>query len=670
VGGRLDRLGSALAALLLAGFGFLPLANWIRGGLSAPWYGDVAADLLNGTAIAAGTGLVAAILLRQRRFARTPWTVARDRWVSAPRLAPLVIAVAALGAYLLVARWVLSGRPLLIDEVIQVYQARMLATGHLSLPAAAHQEFFSSFHVVEQHGRVFGQFPMGGPAMLALGTLLGGEWLVGPVFGALGVLAFAGLLRRIEPRPGVALAATLLLALAPFALFMSGSHMNHVTALCWLLIAMLGLARAAGDDGRFRDGLLTGLGFGLAAIIRPVDALAFALPAGLWLLGRAVRRRRIAVLLGAGLGIVAPLLVLVWSNLQTTGAPLLFGYTVLWGRAHDLGFHATPWGPVHTPLRGLELVNLYFLRLQTYLFESAGPALLPATIALALTRTLRPFDRYLLAASALLVGSYFAYWHDGFYLGPRFMYPLLPLLALWTARLPAALRERVGEGLLLRAAIGAALVALALGLLTSLPIRIHQYRSGLLSLRWDPDRGAQAAGVEHALVLVRESWGAELVARLWALGVSRPDADALYRAADPCRLDMALTELERSAIRGTAAVAALAPLRGDSVRLVNAEAVTGDPSLRLTPGIQYPERCVLRIRENRSGFTLFPPLLLARRFGNVFARDLGARDSLLLRDYPGRPVYLLKPASGAVGAEPVFYQLRPDSLFAAWRAER
>ena len=96
---------------------------------------------------------------------------------------------------------------------------------------------------------------------------------------------------------------------------------------------------------------------------------------------------------------------------------------MLWGRAHDLGFHATPWGPVHTPARGLELINLYFLRLQTYFLETAAPALIPMTVALALTRRLRAFDRYLLAASLLLVGLYAAYWHDGFYLGPRFMYP-------------------------------------------------------------------------------------------------------------------------------------------------------------------------------------------------------------------------------------------------------
>jgi len=658
VSSRLDRLIAGTAALLLAGFGLLPLANWIPGGLEVPWYGAVFADLANGALIALGAGVVLAILLRQRTPSLTRFQLSEPGAV--------VLALLALGLYALVAQLVFSGRPLLIDEIVEVFQARILSAGHLTLPAAPHQEFFSSFHVVEQAGRVYGQFPMGGPAMLALGSLLGAEWLVGPLFGALSVLLYVALLRRIEERPGVVLGAALLFAFAPFAVFMSGSHMNHVTTLTWLVLALWALARATGDRARWSDGLLVGLGFGLAATIRPVDALAFALPAGLWLLARAIRRREVGVLLASGLGILAPVLVLGWVNLRTTGSATTFGYTVLWGRAHDLGFHATPWGPVHTPARGLELVNLYFLRLQSYFLEAAGPSLLPATAALALARRLSAFDRYLLAASGLLVAGYFAYWHDGFYLGPRFMFPLLPALALWTARLPALLRERGAAGFVTRAVGWALVVGVGLGVASALPVRVHQYRSGLLSLRWNAERAARAAAVRDALVLVRESWGAELVARMWALGVSRPDADALYRAADPCRLELALSALEGRGLRGATVVGSLAPLRGDSVHLVSAEAVTGDPSLRLTPNVRYPPRCLAKIAANRSGFTLYPPLLLARG-SNVYARDLGARDSVLLRDYPGRPVYLLKPLSGAVGAEPVFLRLSPDSLLAAWR---
>ncbi|HEV8148646.1 MAG TPA: hypothetical protein VGP61_00525, partial [Gemmatimonadales bacterium] len=432
---RLDRLLTGFAALFLAVVGFLPLVNWIPGGLAAPWYAEVAGDLANGLGIALGFGIVLALSLKRS------WPVGAGQ--RAARFPRPVIALAAFVLYALIARLVFAGRPLLIDEIVQVFQAHILAGGRLWLPVASHQEFFSSFHLVEQGGRVYGQFPMGGPAMLALGTPFGAEWLVDPLFGALAVLAFAALLRRIEPRPGVALAATLLFAFAPFAAFMAGSHMNHVTGLCWLVVGMWGLSRATAESARVRDGLLCGLGFGLAATIRPVDAAAFAVPAGAWLLWRAIQQRRPGVLLGAGVALALPLLLLAWTNRETTGAPLLFGYTVLWGRAHDLGFHATPWGPLHTPARGVELINLYFLRLQSYLFETAGPSLLPATAALALTRTLAPFERYLLAGSGLLVACYFAYWHDGFYLGPRFLYPLLPLLTLWTARFPASLRRRM-----------------------------------------------------------------------------------------------------------------------------------------------------------------------------------------------------------------------------------
>jgi len=351
-----------------------------------------------------------------------------------------------------------------------------------------------------------------------------------------------------------------------------------------------------------------------------------------------------------------------------TGSAFRFGYTVLWGAGHGLGFHTPPWGEAHTPARGFELINTYFLRLQTYLFETGVPSLLPAAAAFALARKLSAFDRYLVAASGLLVGFYLAYWHDGFYLGPRFMFPWLPLLAIWTARIVPLLRDRLsGRPLLRRGILIAGLTAVAIGLLWNVPNRARQYRSGLQSLRWDPDRAARQAGIHDALILVRESWGAELVARLWALQVSRPKADALYRKSDPCRLDSAMTVLEAGMVRGEAASAVLDPLRADSARLL-ATPISGDPSLRLVPGRPYSGYCVERIRRNQSGFTLFAPLLLAREKGRIFARDLGARDSLLVLAYPDLPVYLLKPEGAAVGAPPVFHPLKKDSLFSAWRS--
>jgi hypothetical protein len=662
---RLDRIVLLLTSALVAVLGLLPVTlHW---GLSLPWYSAISAPWISGSAIVLGSGLVLAIasrriplLWRDGRLDRLTKLVGRPA-------AALLLGVVALAVYAWISRAVFDARPLLIDEIIQVFQARILAAGHLWVPVPRYPEFFSSLHLVQHDGRTFGQFPVGGPAMLALGTLAGAEWLVGPVFGALGVVMFGALVRRIEPRPLVAFGALALFAFAPFAAFMSGSYMNHVTTLCWLVIGMWGLSRAvAKGGGRFRDGLWAGLGFGIAAAIRPVDGLAFAAPAGVWLLARAVRGRRVAPLVGAGLGVLAPVVLLLWDNVQTTGAPLLFGYTVVWGHAHDLGFHATPWGPVHTPGRGLLLLNLYFLRLQSFLFETPIPSLLPATLALALTRRLEPFDRYLLAAGALLAGLYFAYWHDGYYLGPRFMYPLLPLLALWTARLFGAIRSSVGEGLALRTAVYGGIVAVPLAVVTGLPARADQYRAGMLTMRWDADAAAERAGIHHALVLVRESWGAQTVARMWAVGVTLPEAEHLYRTTDACAMEHGLRRVEALGLHGPAALAMLRPLMRDSSQLVKSH-LTTDPTNLTLPGSTYTADCVARLRDDQNGFTLFPPLLLARRHDVVYARDLHGRDSLLVREYPGRSLYLLRPASAAVGAAPQFYALRQDSLLRAWR---
>jgi hypothetical protein len=666
---RLDRLWTAVAAVFLALFGLLPIVNWIPGGHHAGWYGIVVDEWVSGSAIALGLAVVVALAARRAPTlgARHPLGALARSAASRPLAWAAGSTALAFALYAAVAHWVFDGRPLLIDEIIQLFQARTYAGGRLWLPVPGHPEFFSVMHLVEDAGKLYGQFPAGGPAMMVPMVLAGLEWLTGPLFGALSVVLFFRLARRVEPDPAVGVLAGVLFAFAPFTVFMSGSYMNHVTALTWILVGMLGLARATAEPGgRAADGFLAGLGFGVAATIRPVDAAAFALPAGLWLLVRAVRERRLGPLVASGLGIALPVAALLWANAQTTGAPLRFGYTVMWGKSHDLGFHATPWGEVHSPASGVQLLSLYFLRLETYLFESPLPSLLPAMVALGLTRRLGSFDRYLLAASALLCAAYFAYWHDGFYLGPRFMYPLLPLLALWTARAVPAVRARWPGDLAGRTAATALAIALAIGAWSAVTIRGREYRSGMQSPRWDADAAAAEAGVRNGLVLVRESWGAQVIAGMWQVGVPRSDAEEIYRRVDTCRLDLTIDTLVRSGVRGPTAVRRLQALLADSDRVAHTT-LSPDPTERVEVGFRYPEVCHRRIDEDWHGFTLFPSLLLAGRNGNVFARDLQARDSLLLAAYPGRPVYLLRRATFRLSSPLRFERLDRDSLLRAWR---
>lgn len=661
----------ALIALVVAAFGFLPIANWVPGGHSAPWYHVVAGLWLSGSSIVIGVGAVCAIFSRRMPLLWRDHALdgAIAAWRDHPRRAALAVSAVALVAYLLVASRVFDGHPLFIDEISQLLQAQTFAGGRLWRAAGPHPEFFSSMLVANDHGRIFSQFPAGGPAMLVPGVLVGAPWIAGPIWGAIAVLAFAAFVRVAEPRPGVAMGATIIFAFAPFALFMSGSHMNHVPTLMWVAIAMAAMVRVmTAEAPRPALALLNGLALGCAATIRPVDALAFAIPSGAWYLARAIRNpTRWADALAASAGVALPLVALLWVNSQTTGSPLLFGYELLWGKSHALGFHTAPWGMVHTPARGVELISIYFLQLQTYLFESPLPSLLPAIGAFALTRALNTLDRYLVASGALLVGLYFGYWHEGFYLGPRFMYLLLPVLALYSARFFPLVRERFGAGLPYRTAVYGAICAAVIAVTTLVPLRVRAYRSALVTMKWNADGAARAAGVDHALVLVRTSWGAQLLARLWALGIQRSEAERIYRSVDACVLESHLESLETSLASSTAPES-FHSLFADSARLVRSR-FSPDTTERVRPGLVYPPRCVTRIREDREGFTLLTPLLVAHGGQNIYAHDLGARDSLLLLEYPARPVYLLRPASTRIGEAPRFYALSRDSLLRAWRAE-
>jgi hypothetical protein len=317
----------------------------------------------------------------------------------------------------------------------------------------------------------------------------------------------------------------------------------------------------------------------------------------------------------------------------------------------------------HTPARGLELVNLYFLRLQTFLFETPLPSLIPATLSLALVRRLTSFDRYLLVSAGLLVASYFAYWHDGFFLGPRFFYLLLPVLILWTARLPSIVRERFPSAGVDRAVLLAYAVSALVAVVVSLPTRIRQYTGGMLLARHD--YAAPGASLNGALVFVRESWGAQVIARLYALGVSRSESEGLYRTVDTCVLEGAVTALERDSIRGEAAMARLRPLASDSLRLLKTT-LSPDGTQRMLPGTMYSAVCQRRILEDRGGYSFFAPLLAIDPGSNIYARELHARDTVLLQRYPGRPVYLLRSRTSDVDSPLYLEPLRLDSARAEW----
>lgn len=655
----------AAAAVLLA-LSLLPLAHWIPGGEPDGGFAARLEDWALGVGLCGMVGVLAWFIARtRRRAAGGAGTEAAPAGAWPPHAqegrAVLAICLLALAGYTAIAIGVFSARPLLIDEIVQVLQARDLAAGQLTHAIPGPKAFFSILHEVDFGTRAYGQYPVGGPAMLVPGVLVGATWLVGPLVGAACVWLFWMLLRSVEPTatPRFRVATTLLFACTPFAAFMFASHMNHGPLLLWLLVAAVALPRAVADGPRAPLwALVMGLGLGIAATIRPLDAGAFALPAAAWLAWRARGGRRQFVALAlSGVGVALPLGLAFWANLATTGHPLQFGYDLLWGADMRLGFHASPWGAVHTPQRGIELVALYLTRLNTYLFELPFPSLVLPAAGLWFSGRLSAMDGYLFASAGLVLLGYWAYWHDGFFLGPRFLFAWLPFLVLWSARgiREVLLATRRAPALRIGVATGLG-VGVAYALLTLASVRVPQYRNGLASMRFPYD-AAERAGVSGALVMVQESWGAQLIVRLWELGISRPDAEAIYRNVDACVLEEAIAAAARDGLQGRGALARLLPLLADSARLVTSD-LTPDDSQRLLPGLAYTDVCVARIEADRRGYLLYAPWRLVDD-GNVYARWLPGREAQLRAAFPSRPAYLLRRAGTAVDAPLVWTRL-PD----------
>jgi len=357
-----------------------------------------------------------------------------DRAWSAVMGAPTraFVAAASIATILLgigIALYCYAGRGFTGDEMAMTWHARMLVAGHLAIPMPAHAEFFNTVSVLERQGRWFSQYPIGGPALLAAGLLVDAIWLVNPLL--LGVATWQ--LHRFVRRTfgeGTARAATLLFVLSPFVLVLGATQMNHTAALTFTLVALAELAAWDEDSSPARTWHAAGIGLavGAIALVRPLDAALVALPIGVFQLAR-VRRdpARVASLLVQGVAGALPVAILLWANARTTGAPLLFGYDAAHGPAHALGFHLDPYGEAHTPRRGLVYASGYLMRFDRFLLEWPLPALLIVCAVLArLTRGTR-WDTLLLALLGSFLVGYAAYWHNGFFDGPRFLFPVAPV---------------------------------------------------------------------------------------------------------------------------------------------------------------------------------------------------------------------------------------------------
>jgi hypothetical protein len=575
----------------------------------------------------------------------------------------LVCALALLVAAALLSSVLFARNPHNVDSIAQLFQARIFLGGSLTAPAPEYPEFFSATHLVTYEGRWFSQYPPGHPALLVLGLLAGLPWLVNPLFAA-GTLALVfAAARRLLGAGGARLSGALYLV-SPFALFMSASYMNHVTSGFFLALALYAAVRVDGETHGLGWLLATGAALAFAATIRPLEAAAWAAVLCLWIVLR--RGWKPAVVVGSVCLVgLAPLLL---YNGLTTGHPLRFGYSLLWGAGHGLGFHTDPWGEPFTPIVSFANTALDLQRLNVLLYLWPFPSLIFVFVALAYAVKAQGSRGVVALLGALMLAAplaYFFYWHRDNYLGPRFVFASLVPAVMLTAAGILALDRRLGRwrgALWLTVLIGA-----VVGLTVYFPQSAGRFAGRMLERKLHPELEAERAGIGDALVFVKVGWGSRLIPRLWAWGISASETERTYRAVDGCRLQSSLDGADSVVAAGGDSSSARADLALQlrawrDMDLPVVRDVLPDASVRVDTSAALPERCHREVLQDEAGFTVYGTLIWRNdpwlTKGTVYARDFGPeRNSRLQAHYPGRRSYRYGPLSGEPGAQPVLSPL-------------
>lgn len=659
--------GYTLAGLLGL-IAFLPWASWLgyAGSESLAAYSAIVRDWMVWTTAVLAVAVVLSI--RPDRIGRPLNTWCRQITALPASVYAAAAAVAVFLSGLVLSDVLFAHNPHHVDSVSQLFQARIFSNARITAPAPADYEFFAATHLVREGGRWFSQYPPGHAALLAIGVLFRLPWLVNPVFAVGTVLLLYGAARRILAE-GSAKLAVALYVLSPFVLFLSASHMNHVTTGFFLALAFYAALRAVEGDAGYGWALTAGLALAAAATIRPLESVAWAGVLGAWLLMRGGWKHATV----AGTACVLGLIPLLAYNAITTGHPLRFGYTLLWGPNHGLGFHTDPWGEPFTPLKSFAATALDFQQLNSFLFGWPFPSLIFLLVAfVAAFSGRRSTATFALLAGLLLAAplAYFFYWHRDSYLGPRFLFPsLIPVLLLTAAGI-AALDARLTRW---RVPFRVVMVAaIAFNLALTIP-RSAGRLSGLeREFKLHPEVDAAERGLSEALVLVKVSWGSRLISRLWSWGIPASETERTYRVVDGCRLQDALGQADSMAAAGVDSLATSRWLRTRlsawrAMDLPVARDLLEDRSVRVDTTQPVLDQCYQEIVRDRTGFTVYGTLAWRNdpwlQRGVIYARSLGPlRDQRLMSRYPQHEYYLYAPLSPEGQAPPVLRRLERQPL--------
>jgi len=323
------------------------------------------------------------------------------------------------------------------DEIDYFFQARLFLSGRLYAPSPCFKEAFDFPHMIN-NGRWYSQYTPGFPLLLLAGLISGLPWLLNPVLAALSVILLYYLGKEVY-NPRVGLLAALLGSVSPWFLVMSSTMMSHTSSLFFSAFFLLFLFRSLRRPD-VRNGVLAGIGLGMALLIRPYNAALMSFPflvyyAFQFFKGIGNRWKNVLALILTFSLFVSILLV---YNQLTNGHPLRMGYVVAYGADVLPGFGQAAFPEFTlTPLRAAENIKEYLAAINSDLFGwplSSFIALIPLLWLGRSTPEYKKRDVLLFSGFLSLLIGYFFYWGTFVLLGARLIFECTVPLFLLSAR--------------------------------------------------------------------------------------------------------------------------------------------------------------------------------------------------------------------------------------------
>lgn len=380
---------------------------------------------------------------------------AAGAWV-ANRPALIVVALA-----LAVAIWAVVGSRLVFpylsddhDEGLYILQAHALADGHLFPPAPRPPEAFVPWLSVFFDGKYVTKYAPVHASFLAVGVWLGSvRWSLALLAAAVVVMSYV-LAKEVLGDRRVAAVATAFLALSPLFVLQTATFLPYCTSLLLLEAFTYTLLRGMRSHRRL---LLAASGFilGVAFFARPLDALTFAAPLGVYFVlsqrhDRAMLTRNTA---SFALGAALPLLAMLAYYRAATGSPFRSPFNLLEPK-DTIGFGVRKLLPYHpdlvfTPALGWYGVARHILLTSFWVF--GGLVLIGLFLACVVRGRVRGSQPWLLLGAVTFSCGYLFFWGTygmslpgslTAFMGPFYFLPVLLPIAFLAAKSLAGVWQR------------------------------------------------------------------------------------------------------------------------------------------------------------------------------------------------------------------------------------